>query len=405
MKIKTILQINTHISTDTSTGKQVVGLHRFYQRFCNSFVAYSAKETAGDQCFLRFGNSVDRFLSALLTRFFGNRYGHAFFSTGKLIRIIKKIKPTVVHIHCINAFDVNIYRLLNYLKRHHTKTIITEHAEFFHTGNCSHAFECGGYIDGCKHCPRRFFATRSLLFSSTSLSWRRMRNCFRSFDECRIVAVSPWLARRSNQSGIMEGATIVPILNGVDTCVFSFQRTSFLPKRIAFVSSDTKSSNKGFEYLIKIAERLSNYSFVVAGDYSESVVRSVGVPGNVSFFGRITSEEKLAEFYRQSLATLILSRVETFSMVLAESMSCGTPVVGFRCGGPESICVDGYAFWAEYGDVDTIVERLESSSLRSLDREALSKQAQDKYSFEKAGSEYFRLVDGDDDSLAKEEKW
>ena len=62
---------------------------------------------------------------------------------------------------------------------------------------------------------------------------------------------------------------------------------------------------------------------------------------------------------------MLLSKRETFSMVLAESLCCGTPVVGFKAGGPESIALDEFCSFAEYGDIDT----LESELKKMLDKE------------------------------------
>ena len=42
---------------------------------------------------------------------------------------------------------------------------------------------------------------------------------------------------------------------------------------------------------------------------------------------------RLAEYYSLVDVTVITSFHETFSMVVAESLSCGTPIVGFKAGG------------------------------------------------------------------------
>ena len=41
-------------------------------------------------------------------------------------------------------------------------------------------------------------------------------------------------------------------------------------------------------------------------------------------------------------------------MVTAESLCCGTPVVGFRAGGPEQIALPGHSCFVENGDIEAL---------------------------------------------------
>ncbi len=60
----------------------------------------------------------------------------------------------------------------------------------------------------------------------------------------------------------------------------------------------------------------------------------------VSFLGQIP-REKLAEEMKQSTCLLITSFHETFGVVAIEALSSGIPVISTRCGGPESIIMEG----------------------------------------------------------------
>ena len=41
-------------------------------------------------------------------------------------------------------------------------------------------------------------------------------------------------------------------------------------------------------------------------------------------------------------------------MVTAESLCCGTPVVGFKAGAPEQIAIKEFSEFVEYGDLNFI---------------------------------------------------
>lgn len=68
----------------------------------------------------------------------------------------------------------------------------------------------------------------------------------------------------------------------------------------------------------------------------------------------------LAAWYSAADAALLTSHRETFSLVTAESLCCGTPVVGFRAGGPESIAPPSCCKFVEYGDLDALEPALRS---------------------------------------------
>jgi putative colanic acid biosynthesis glycosyltransferase len=60
----------------------------------------------------------------------------------------------------------------------------------------------------------------------------------------------------------------------------------------------------------------------------------------------------MASLYRNAQCTLILSKVESFSMPTAESLCCGTPVVGFKAGGPESFANFALSSFVDQNDLE-----------------------------------------------------
>ena len=67
---------------------------------------------------------------------------------------------------------------------------------------------------------------------------------------------------------------------------------------------------------------------------------------------------ELAEYYSLADATLLTSKRETFSMVTAETLCCGTPMVAFKAGGPESIALKEGTLFCDYGDIDTLYKNV-----------------------------------------------
>lgn len=58
----------------------------------------------------------------------------------------------------------------------------------------------------------------------------------------------------------------------------------------------------------------------------------------------------LAKYYSMADYFIMCSQRETYSMTCAEALCCGTKVIAFKCGAPETVFTQ-YAEFFEYGDL------------------------------------------------------
>ena len=357
-----ILQVNCVYNTG-STGKITYDIHHSLRKQGIESVVYYGRGTKCNEenvhkiC----GELYGKFQN-LKSRVTGLMYGGCVMSTHRLIRYIRKENPDVVHLQCINGYFVNIYRLVQWLKENKMKTVLTLHAEFMYTANCGYAIECEKWQKKCGKCPDVKRATKSILFDNTHKSFRKMEKAFAGFEgSLEVVAVSPWVEERATKSPILEKANCQVILNGINTEIFCYKDADNLreehkigKKKCVFhvtaTFSDQSGHIKGGEYIIALAQRLKNVIFLVAGEYQISKE----IPHNIIFLGKIQDQKKMAEYYSMADLTVITSKKETFSMPCAESMCCGTPVVGFFAGGPERIALSEYSDFVEYGNIDAL---------------------------------------------------
>lgn len=301
-----------------------------------------------------------------IAKILGLRYGFAPFSTKRILRVIKEVKPDIVHIHSANCNMVNLYRLFDFLKKRSIATVITNHAEFFYTGTCSHAEECTQWETGCQNCPDIRNRAQSLFVDRTSTAWKKMKKAFSNFSRIHIVSVSPWVYERSKRSPITGKLPQRIILNGIDTNVFCIKEKSTIKEKLgieqnekmllyvtAMFAPDKESDIKGSRELIDLALKLSDkkVKIVVVGQCANL---NTVIPDNVILVGHIYNQEELADYYSAADLSIITSKRETFSMIVAESLCCGTPVVGFQAGGPETIALQGYSEFFASGDVDAL---------------------------------------------------
>src|SRR4029453_16513874 len=66
------------------------------------------------------------------------------------------------------------------------------------------------------------------------------------------------------------------------------------------------------------------------------LVRALGVSDHVRFLGEVAPND-VAALMRKSALLVVPSRRETFSLVTAEALASGTPVVAPRGGGPRGV--------------------------------------------------------------------
>lgn len=384
-----ILQVNC-VYKRGSTGKIVCDIHSELQkRGIESVVCYGRGRKIHDAYIFKTCSETIAKINSLWARISGVMYGSLINPNKKLKLIIEKEKPDIVHLHCINGFSFNVYELISYLKQYKINTVLTLHAEFMYTANCAYAFDCEKWKIGCGKCPSLKQSVNTWFIDNTALSWKKMQQAFQCFDEHLIVSsVSPWLMNRAMSSPILSGKQHICILNGLNTNIFSYKENNDIymrmglpiDKKIVFhvtpYFSDDINNIKGGYYVLKLAELMPEIIFVVAGP----VIGKFNCPSNLITLGQIGEQERLARLYSAADITILTSRKETFSMVVAESLCCGTPVVGFKAGAPEDICIQDFSMFVEYGNVELLSKAVNEALLMRFDKQKISFDGIKKYS-------------------------
>lgn len=392
-----ILSINLFFK-EGSTGKIVYDIHMglinkgHISKICYGLGHHQEKDA--------FKYSSDFFskLYTYVAALTGMQYMLSFLETKKLIQFIKHENPDIVHIHVINCNTVNIYKLLEFLKQNNRKTVITFHAEYLYTGGCSHALECMKWKTGCGNCPRLWTGVHSVFFDFTHYFWKKFESIYNGFENnLKIICVSPWLKDRARQSPFFHKTEIEVIENGIDTLkVFYPRKNGGLyekykygnKKVILHVTPSFRSKIKGGEFVIELAKRLDKekYTILIIG-YDDTLE----LPQNIVTVNRILNQDLLAEYYSLADLTLITSKVETYSMVCVESLSCGTPVIGFKCGGPEQIALNDFSDFVRNGnivDLEQLVYKWENKKSELFN--SLRQKAKEQYSTETMVERYIK---------------
>lgn len=397
-----VLQVNI-LFNQGSTGKIVADIHdTLINNNIESIVCFGTGQTSKNSNIRKVAYHYELSLYRIWAHIMGLQYASGYLSTYRIMEVIKKEKPDVVHLHCINGFFVHVYKLFDFLKKHDINTVLTLHAEFMYTGSCGHAFECEKWKTGCGKCPQLWDATYSYFFDRTSNAWCKMNKALEGFNNLAVTAVSPWLRSRAIQSPMLKNRNIVTIENGIDT------NTTFYPKEYSHLKAHHKITSekvilhvtakftnnendlKGGRYIYKLAEKLKdeNIKILIIGCDDTSLE----MQDNMINVGKIYDQNLLAEYYSMADLTVITSKRETFSMPSAESLACGTPVVGFLAGGPETICLEEYSEFVEFGDTEALYKSvLGWINFKDNVNVDIAKIAKEHYSKERMSNKYIDL--------------
>ena len=334
-----ILQVNVVYKVG-STGKITADLHNeLLRKGHQSVVCCSRLKNNDDKNVINLCNVQYSRFNVLVNRFSGFLHGGCFISTNKLINNIKKEKPDIVHLQCINGAFVNIHKLLKWLNKNHIKTICTLHAEFMYTGGCSYTIECDKWKTGCGNCERIKTELRSLFFDRTHQAWMRMKKAIEGFAELTLVPVSQWIGNQVAQSPIYAGIPQQVIHNGINVECFGkidshqaelIKRKYNIPldkKIVLHVTPNFAFEEKGGEYFKTLVEMLpEDYFAVVVGNNAPSTDKIIGI-------NFLENQQELAYFYSMADVFVITSKNDNYPTVCLEANCCGTAVVGFDVGG------------------------------------------------------------------------
>lgn len=155
----------------------------------------------------------------------------------------------------------------------------------------------------------------------------------------------------------------------------------------------TGNFRKGFDLFIKMACLEPNYNFIWVGEIdsllkseAQQIIKS-NKTKNLLIPGYINNVDTLMNLYAGSSVLALTSREEPFGSIVLESMSMGTPVVGFYdVGGFQDVVTNNKnGFLVEYENIELMLEKIRyinSSGLITKGFELSSRAAVQEYCFD-----------------------
>ena len=310
----------------------------------------------------------------------------------------------IIHLHWINQGFLSLNDIKK-LARLNKPIIWTMHDMWPCTGIYHHTKESPFYTNtiGKRILTNKIAKRKSNLYASGKFSF---------------VCCSHWLENEAKKSPLTNPYQITNIPNSIDTAIFKplEQNTRAklnLPENkhlILFGALNVTDKQKGFDYLIKsliyLEEKFpsihANVELVVFGQVKTEIQSLFNVP--IHAMGYLNNTEQIVQLYNAVDIFATSSLEENLPNTIMESMSCGTPCVGFNIGGiPEMIDHKKNGYVAEYCSASDLAEGIRWI-IEEADKKQLSEYAQQKvaatYSQQQVASQYIALYEKN--TLSKE---
>jgi len=196
------------------------------------------------------------------------------------------------------------------------------------------------------------------------------------------------------------------IYNGIDTKTFSFEEKK--EDYLLWIGRLSKAKNKdgtfmdpkGVRLAIKLAQKTDS-RLIITGNVEDIEFYNRDVKPylnyKIQWYGPVSKEQKLsqkeiAHLMRKAKAFLMtINWYEPFGLVMAEAMSCGTPVIGFDRGAVPEVVIDdktGFVVPYEKG-IEGLIEAL--AKINKIKPKDCREHVVKNFSVEKMVEEYEKL--------------
>jgi glycosyltransferase involved in cell wall biosynthesis len=264
-------------------------------------------------------------------------FSPSWFGFSSIVNKINKINPDIVHLHWICGGMIKIEDIA----RIQAPIVWSLHDMWAFTGGCHYDENCFGYEKNCGNC--KVLGSEKKNDLSSKIFYRK-QNTFNQKKDITILGLSSWLNEASKSSTLLKDKKHINLPNPIDTKIFKpFGKVKSrelwnLPKDKKLVlygaMGATSDSRKGFKELSNAINKLdenTDVEFVVFGSSEPQNAPCFGFKAH--YLGSLADDVSLVTLYSAVDVMVVPSLQENLSNAIMESLSCGTPVVGFDIGG------------------------------------------------------------------------
>jgi|GEM_PF-38779 len=219
-----------------------------------------------------------------------------------------------------------------------------------------------------------------------------------------ITTVSESLRKKMIELGLQGNYKVIPnVIETIDPITLFTNPLKNSQQKIKILTvADLVDSHKNISGIIKavadISKQNQNIEYHIIGDGPDksmlsSLADSLQDDAKFVFFHGRQTNEYVYDFLRQIDFVVINSNFETFSVVAAEALANGKPVISTICGGPEEFINPDYGILIEPGNQSQLEEAIIKmiSTYKTFDAKKLNQYITQKYNYQSIGKQFYTI--------------
>ena len=334
-----------------------------------------------------------------LTTIFDYQWLWSYFQTKRIVRILRKENPDVIHLHNIHGYYLNYPVLFKYLSEEfkgkllwtfHDCRPFTWHCPYFTIANCDK------WKTQCNHCPNKRLYPISLCFDNSKSNYLRKKDRFTSVKNLTIITPSDWLNSLVKQS-FMWKYDVVTINNWINKEIFRPKINEKVLEKY-HISEDKKvvlwvaniwEERKWLSVFKEISKQINDDYIIVLVWLNERQLKDL--PLNIIWIKRTNNIEELVTLYSRSNIFVNPSKEETFSMVTIEAMACKTKVIVLDTSAVKELVDEGTGIVLKEDTIDNYLNAIYELSYDKISNDKLL-QVLDKYDKDRQIMKIFNCI-------------
>jgi len=236
--------------------------------------------------------------------------------------------PDIIHCHVAGK---NLWVAEKYFKN--IPVILSEH--------------WSGYLDG------RF----------DSISSFKKKKRIKRINNCKeVIAVSSHLAESIKNKGIKTKISVIDNIIETKGVKKEGKVSEFTFLMVCDLVDKTKNVSGVIQAFNEYRKQDTNAKLKIIGEGEDkkslhNIVNNLSLNNSIEFIGRLPQEEVL-EFYTTVNCVIVNSNFETYSMVTAEAILSGIPVIATRCKGPEQFINDNNGILIDLNATEQLIKAM-----------------------------------------------
>lgn len=328
-----IIQINT--VCNGSTGSIMGSIQRqAIEEGYDALSCYGRRSGYVDLPCIKFGNMISFWIHVGINTLFDLQGSGSYFATKRLVGFLRHEKPDIIHLHNLHGYYINLNILFDYLSKEYNGQIVwTFHDLWPVTGHCPHFVQvnCNKWTERCHECPHKRDYPISYGLDMSRYNYTKKQRMFTELENLTIICPSKWMKDCVKKS-FLKDKDVRVINNGIDLSVFrprrkliSISGQDVSNKRIILGVAGIWEERKGLIVFKELAKEISDEYLIVLVGLNKRQIK--GLPKNIIGITKTANRHTLAEIYSSADVFVNPSTEESFSLVTAEAIACGTPVV------------------------------------------------------------------------------